>query len=301
MSDAANELSNAIASAVETHGPGIVRVEARHRMPSTGLVWSADGLIVTAARSIEREENIEVGLADGRTVSARLVGRDPSTDLAVLKAEAAGLTPARFAELEGLKVGHIVVALGRPGRTVRATIGIVSALGDGDGFRTPAGGRISRYLESDVRLQPGFGGGPLVDLSGRVLGLNTSAFFRRVSLTVPTATIRAVVEKVVSHGGLRRAYLGVGTYPVRLSKRAAAVAGQEVALLVVSVEPDGPSDKAGLLLGDALLALDGRALEEMGDLLETLGDDRVGKDLRAKILRAGQVIELTVTAGARRE
>jgi S1-C subfamily serine protease len=158
---------------------------------------------------------------------------------------------------------------------------------------------VSRYLETDVDLLPGFGGGPLVDLGGRVLGLNTSAFFRRVSLTIPTATIRKVVERVVAHGATRRAYLGVGTYPVNFPPRAATATGQRTGLLVVSVQPDGPSDKAGLLLGDALLALDGQVLEDMGDLLETLGDDRVGKDIKVRLLRAGQVIDVTVTAGSR--
>lgn len=301
MPNAAVELSNALAAAVEGHGAGIVRVEARHRMSSSGLVWSADGLIVTTHHSLERDENIEVGLPDGKSVEAKLIGRDPSTDLAVLRVEATGLAVARLGDLTATRVGHIVLALARPGRSIRAVQGIVSAMGDGDGFRTHGGGRIDRYLETDLQLRPGFSGGPLVDLSGNVLGVNTSALFRNATLTVPAATIRRVVEKLVAHGGLRRAYLGVGTQPVRLPAKSAAVAGQESALLVVSIQPDGPADKSGLMLGDVILGIDGRPLEDMGDLLETLSDDRIGKQLKLRVLRAGQVLETSVAATARGE
>ncbi|HEX8820151.1 MAG TPA: trypsin-like peptidase domain-containing protein, partial [Archangium sp.] len=169
-------LSQSLASIIERIAPSVVRIEARRRHGATGLVWSAEGHIVTTHHALEHEGSISVGLADGRTVSAELVGRDPSTDLALLKADVSGLTPLAPVPLEGVKVGHLVLAVGRPGRTARATLGIVSAFGEG--WRTFAGGRIDRYLETDADLPPGFSGGALVDTQGRFLGLLTSALSR---------------------------------------------------------------------------------------------------------------------------
>ncbi len=297
----ATELSDTIAGLVEVQGPSIVRVEARHRLPSSGIIWSADGIIVTAQHTIEREEGIEIGLFDGRTVPARLLGKDQTTDIAVLKVDATDLPPAPFGDLEGVKVGHLAVALARPGRSTRATFGIVNALGDSEGFRTPSGGRIERYVESDLSLRGGFSGGALVDLGGRVLGLNTSGLLRSVSLAVPTATIRRVVEKLQAHGKLQRAYLGLGTYPVRLPVKVAEEVGQESALLVVSVQAEGPSDKAGIVLGDVILALDGKPLSELGDLLELLTEDRINKVATAKVYRAGAVTQVGLVPSARGE
>ena len=167
-------LSQSIASLVERLAPSIVRVEARRRRGATGIVWSNEGHILTTSHSVENEGQIQINLPEGRSVTAEFVGRDPSTDLALLKTEATGLTPLAPAPLDGVKVGHLVLALGHPGRTTRATLGIVSALGDE--WRTHAGGRIHRYLETDADLPPGFSGGPLVDAQGRFLGLLTAAF-----------------------------------------------------------------------------------------------------------------------------
>ena len=147
--------------------------------------------MVTAHHVVKRDENITVGLPNGDTVAASLVGRDPTTDLAVLRADAA-LTPAEWSEPESLRVGHLVLALGRPGRTVQATLGIVSALGDQ--WRTPAGGTVDRYLQTDVVMYPGFSGGALVDAAGKVLGVNSSALMRGTSLALPVPTLRRVVE-----------------------------------------------------------------------------------------------------------
>src|SRR5436305_3064762 len=163
MRDTTNvqEISNGLAAAVEAAGASVVRVEGRHRRPSSGIVWSADGVVATADHKIEREEDIRVGLADGRTVPAALVGRDPRTDVAVLRAEATGLSPIEWASSEGLKVGHLVLALSRPGETVRASLGIVCALAPE--WRTHAGGKLDRWLATDVLHQPGFTGRLLAD------------------------------------------------------------------------------------------------------------------------------------------
>jgi S1-C subfamily serine protease len=290
-------LSNALAETVATAGPSVVRVEARRRLPASGIVWSADGVIVTAHHVIEREENITVGLADDMTATAILVGRDPTTDLAVLRAQASGLRPAAWAATDGLRVGHIVLALGRPGKSVLATFGIVSALGDA--WRTPMGGQVDRYLQTDVVMYPGFSGGPLVSATGQVLGLNTSALWRGISVAVPTATVRRVVEALLAHGRVRRAYLGVGAQPVRLPAALEQQLGQETGLLLVSIEPDSPAERGHLFLGDTIVALDGNRVAHMDDLLILLSGDRVGKTVPVRIVRSGQLQDVTVVLGER--
>jgi len=214
-------------------------------------------LIVTAHHVVERDDQISVGLADGRSAAATLVGRDPTTDLAVLQSDEKDLAPATWAEPDGLKVGHLVLALGRPGKTVQATLGIVSALGGG--WRTRGGGQIDRYLQTDVVMYPGFSGGPLVNAAGAVVGINTSALLRGTSLTLLTTTVRRVIEDLVAHGKVRRGYLGVGTQPARLSEGLAKQLGQETGLLLVSVEPGSPAEQGGLFMGDTIVGFDGQA------------------------------------------
>jgi S1-C subfamily serine protease len=297
MTEVLRNLSDDLAATVETAGSGVVRVEARRRLPASGIVWSSDGVVVTAHHVVERDENINVGTAGGETVAANLVGRDPTTDLAVLRVEGADLAPPTWAEPDGLSVGHLVLGLGRPGRTAQATLGIVSALGDG--WRTPAGGRVEPYLQTDLVMYPGFSGGPLVDVAGGVLGLNTSALLRGISLSVPTPTVRQVVETLLAHGRVRRGYLGVGAQPARLPADLAEQVGQETGLLLVSVEPGAPADEAGLTLGDTIVALDGQPVRHMDELLALLGGDRVGASVPVGIVRGGQTQELTVTIGER--
>jgi S1-C subfamily serine protease len=274
----------------------VVRVEARRRLPASGFVWSADGLIVTSNHGVEREDNITVGLPDGTKVDAKLIGRDPSTDLAVLRAEATGLHVFKLGSPDGLRVGHLVLALGRPGDSILSTLGIVSALGDS--WRSAGGSEIDHYLQTDVAMYPGFSGGPLVDVTGQLLGLNTSAM-RDVSLTIPTPTIQRVVETLLTHGKVRKGYLGVGAQPVRLPTALRDQLGQEAGLLIASVEADSPAEKSGLLLGDTLVALDGKPTRNMEDLAALLSGDRVGKALAAKIVRGGKVQDITITVGER--
>lgn len=290
-----SSLSEALAETVALAGPGVVQVVGRDRLPASGIVWSSDGVIVTAHHVVERDDNIGVGLASGQTLPAALVGRDPTTDLAVLRAQTAGLTPPSWAEPEGLRVGHLVLALGRPGAVIRATLGIVSALGEG--WRTPTGGRVDRYLQTDVAMYPGFSGGPLVDAAGRVVGLNTSALLRGISLTVPVPTLRRVVDTLLTQGRIRRGYLGVGAQPVRLPATLAQQIGQETGLLLVSVDAGSPAEQSGLLLGDTLVTLDGERLRHLDDLLALLSGDRVGAAVPVRIVRGGQVKELTVVIG----
>ena len=297
MADTLAKLSDDLAQTVEDAGPAVVRVEARRRLPASGIVWSSDGVIVTANHAVEQEDDIKAGLPDGRTVPASLVGRDPATDLAVLRAEATGLTPPSWSDLADVRVGHLALALGRPRKSTMATLGIVSALGEG--WRTPGGGRLDRYLQTDVVMYPGFSGGPLINASGQVLGLNTSALARGIAVAVPWPTLSHVVDAVLSGGRVRRGYIGVGAQPARLPDGLARQLDQETGLLLVSVEPNSPADRAGLLLGDTIVGLDGQALRHLDDLVGILSDDAVGTSVAIKIVRGGVVQELSVAIGER--
>lgn len=299
MTQVLGSLSEAMAATVKTAGAGVVRVEGRKRLPASGIVWSNDGVVVTAHHTLQKDEGIQVGLPDGQTVAATLAGRDQTTDLAVLRVQASSLNPLPRAgsDSDSLQVGHLVLALGRPGRTVQATLGIVSALGDS--WRTALGGTIDQYLQTDVVMYPGFSGGPLVNASGQVAGLNTSALLRGISLAIPTGTVERVVETLLAHGHIRRGYLGVSTQPVRLPAGLAQQLGQETGLLLAAVEPDSPAEKDGLLLGDTIVALAGSPVRHHDDLLALLSGDRVGQAVPVKIVRGGQVQEVQVHVGER--
>ena len=293
-----SDLSQTLAASVESAGVGVVRVEARPRFPASGIVWSSDGVIVTAHHIVEEDENISIGLSDGRAVGAKLVGRDPTTDIAVLRAQVSGLATCAWADVNVLKVGHLVLALGRPGKTAMAALGVVSAFGEA--WRTPAGGKLDRYLQTDVVMYPGFSGGPLVDANGQFIGLNTSALLRGVSLTIPATTLKSVVETLLTKGRITRGYLGVGAQPVRLPDALAKQLGQETGLLLVSVEPDAPGGKAGLLLGDVIVAIAGDSVRHLDDLLAALSGDRVGTTVPVRIVRGGQLQEIKATIGERK-
>ena len=289
-------LSDALAETVDMAGSRVVRVEGRRRLPASGVVWSPDGVVVTAHHVVEQDDNISVGLPDGQTVTAALVGRDPTTDVAVLRTQSNGLTAPTWAESDSVRVGHLVLALGRPGQNVKATLCIVSALGNRN-RHTPAGGWVGQYLQTDVVMYPGFSGGPLVDAAGQFVGLNTSALLRGISMTVPGATLSRVVEKLLAHGRIRRGYLGIGTQPVRLPSALAQELSQEIGLMLVAVEPDSPAESHGLLLGDTVVSLDGQQVRSVDELLALLSDERIGKDVSVRIVRSGAVQETAVTVG----
>ncbi len=295
--DALTNFSDALAGVVEVAGASLVRVDARRRWPGTGIVWAPDGVIVTAEHVIGHEDRIQVGLPDGRNVPATLVGRDPTTDAAVLRVAAAGLTPPAWGDPDALRVGHLVLAVARPGRTVRASLGIVAAYGDS--WRTPAGGEIDRYLAADIRRSPGFSGALLVDTGGRGHGLVTGGLLRRLTLVVPVTTLRRVVDTLLAYGRIRRGYLGVGTHPVRLPAGLEQQLHQEAGLLVVAVETGSPAERGGLLLGDVIVAVGGRPVGRLDDLLALLGADRVGASVPVRIVRGGQAQELSVEVGER--
>jgi S1-C subfamily serine protease len=295
MSATLHELSSNIAELVAAADKHIVRVEGRRRLSATGVIYSADGLIVTANHVVERDEDLTIGLGDGTSHRATLVGRDPSSDIAVLRVEANNLAPATWSDPASLRVGHIVLALGRPGRTVQATLGVISALGGG--WRTAAGADIEQYLQTDVAMYPGFSGGPLLAADGTFAGMNSSALVHGISVALPGPTIKRVVETLVQHGRVPRGYLGIGIQPVRLAGALQARAGQETGLMVMSVESGSPAEQAGLIQGDILVGLDGQALRQVDDLQSLLGSTPIGKAVPVRVARGGDIQELTVTIG----
>ena len=289
--DALLSLSNDLAAAVERAAPAVVAVHAR-RLPSTGIHWRP-GIVVTAEHTVRTAEDITVTMADGRSLPAVLAGRDPGTDLAVLRVADAGSVVATLGDDAALKVGHMVLALGYG---PRASWGVISALGAR--WRSWRGGDIDRLVRLDLVLYPGFSGGPLVDAAGRVVGLNTSGLARETRLALPVAMVTRVADELLQKGHVSRGYLGLGMQPVRLPEPLRAQFGLGAgALIVVMVEPSGPAARAGVLLGDVLVALDGEPVGDLDDVQARLGSDRVGAEISGVVLRGGVRTELRITVG----
>ncbi|HSF30970.1 MAG TPA: trypsin-like peptidase domain-containing protein [Candidatus Tectomicrobia bacterium] len=291
-------LSNDLAGAVERASRSVVAVHARPRLPSSGVHWRP-GVIVTADHTVTRDEEISIGLPDGRTIAAVLAGRDASTDLAVLKLQEAEFPAADIGDAASLRIGHVVLAVARPGeRGVSASWGVISAL-DGP-WRTWHGGQIDRFIRPDVSLYPGFSGGPLVDAQGQVMGINTSGP-RSMVLTIPPATVNRVMGQLLEKGHITRGYLGLGMQSVRLpeSLNRTLTPPRAGGVIIVAVEPDSPAERAGLLIGDVLVALDGVAVTDTADVQALLGPERVGAALGASIIRAGTLTERSILIGQR--
>jgi S1-C subfamily serine protease len=246
---------------------------------------------------VRRDDGIRVGLPDGRSVAAQLIGRDQSADIALLRAEVDGLVPMLMAGEENLAVGHLVLALGRPGASVQSTLGIVSALGKP--WRTRRGGLIDQYLQTDVLMYPGFSGGPLVDVEAKFLGMNSSALMPGASLTVPVGSLNRITQILLTHGRMRRGYLGVSTQRVNLPNNIRQELGQKKGLLVVAVEADSPAEQGGLTLGDTILEIGATTVLSHNDLLSHLAGDYVGQKVPLKILRGGEVHTINVKIGER--
>jgi S1-C subfamily serine protease len=296
MSNALIDLSNALADTVAAAAAGVVRVEGRRRMPASGIIWSGDGLVVTANHVVQRDEDIAVGLPDGHRVPAAVLGRDPTTDLAVLRVQASDLAVPAWAEGDAARLGAIVLGLGRPGESAEVSPGHITALGGP--WLTGAGGRVDRHFRTSIVMLPGFSGGPAVLADGRVVGLATSGLTREGDALLPAETVRRVVAALVAHGRVRRGYLGVTANPVRLPE-GLSPDGHGVGLMLAAVEPDSPAARGGLALGDVIIALDGLPVRRMDELLALLTDNRVGQTVQVRVLRGGQPIELAVTVGER--
>jgi S1-C subfamily serine protease len=267
-------------------------------MSSSGVHWR-QGIIVTADETIKRSEDITITLPDGRTLPATLVGRDPSTDIAILKLQDIELPVAEIGEASLLKVGHMVLAVGRSSESgLSASMGVVSALGGS--WRSSYGGLIDQFVRLDLNLYPSIEGGPLVEATGRVVGITVSGP-RRTVLSIPASTINRVVDQLLSKGHIARGYLGLGMQPVRLPEtlkntlNLSSVGG----VIVVNVESDGPADKSGMLIGDVLVAIDGTPVSDTGDIQAMLGSHSVGKILNVQIVRGGTLVEVALTVGER--
>ena len=291
--------SNAMADAVDRAGAATVLVDARRRLPGSGVVY-APGLVVTADHVVERDDDLGVVLPDGSRRAASLAGRDPGSDLAVLRLEGESPAPAEPLE-EQARVGQLVLALGRPNAEgIQASLGVVSAIGGP--VRTWRGGLLEHYLRTDTIPYPGFSGGPLIDASGKVLGINTSGLARGVSLTIPAGLVWQVAATLAEHGQVRRGYLGIRSQPVSLPAAQQQALGREQAsgLLLVGVEEGSPASQAGFLVGDILVALAGKPVSDSDELLSRLVGSLVGQPVEVQILRGGQPTAITVTIGERK-
>jgi S1-C subfamily serine protease len=277
-------LDQALAAAVASAAPSVIHI-SRGRGGGSGIAWS-DELVISSSFHTPDSTTVGIGAADGSLDerAAEVIGRDPGTDVALLKVEGGGLSPAKFRDLDNLGVGNLALAIGRPGRTARASLRAIGVLGPS--IKTHWGGTLDRYVESDRQIPRGFAGGPLIDADGAVIGMNTRTLLRGTDLAIPTVTLRRVIDELKQHGGIRRGYLGVGTYPV---------AG---GALVASVEDGGPAATAGLLVGDVLVELDGVKIDHPDILRSALGE-RPGKSVKLAFVRAGNRQEVDVTLGAK--
>lgn len=292
--------SQELANIIEKVGSSIVAVRGGGRLGASGIHWRP-GLIVTTSHTIRRDEELSITLPDQSSAPATLVGRDPSTDVAALKFEnAKRLSAIKTSSPTGLKVGHFVAAVGRSQLgDLAASAGIVARLGAA--WRTWRGGDIDQLLRPDIRLYPGQSGSALVNAQGEVLGMNTAALARIAAITVPTATVDRVLDELLEHGHIRRPYLGVAMQTVAIPEDVGKKLKLELpaGLLVVHVEPDAPGSRAGLMLGDVILRIDGKAVGDLSVMQDAIRALRTGDQAKLAVLRGGELREFAVAAGDR--
>jgi S1-C subfamily serine protease len=292
-------ISNALAEATEKAAAHTVAVHAEPRGPSSGVIWRP-GLIVMAEHALRRDEEIQVTLPDGKVAEAKLLGRDPSTDVALLKCEAASGAPGTFADAAGIKPGQLALVVGRT-----RVSGPVAALGcvslvTGE-RRIWGGAAIAPYVRLDVALQRTAVGGAVVEASGKIAGMATPKFAPGGALALPAATINRVVDALLAKGHIPRGYLGVGLQPIRLPEnlREALQRKEKTAAIVLEVEPNGPAHKAGVLIGDILIGINGKPVMRLEDVHAHLHGEQIGKALSAEFLRGGERRETSLVVGER--
>src|SRR5918994_7906008 len=296
-SDLLAALSDGMADAVEKIGKSVVRVNGRRRRPASGVVYARNA-VLTASHVLEREEDLSVVTADGRRLPAQFVGRDPSSDLAVLSVEGLDVEAAAPAEGEP-RIGQLALAVGSPGRGEgsRASLGVVSSVGGP--MRTWRGPRLEGYIQTDATPYPGFSGGPLIDARGNVLGILVSGWGRGAAFAIPADIAWRTAGTLSEQGSIKRGYLGILSQPVRLPDGQNLGLTQRGGLLVVGVEDGSPADRGGLIVGDILATLDGQPIEDTDDLLLLLAGDRVGRPVPVKLVRGGEFAEVEITVGER--
>jgi len=292
------ELSDAIADAAERAGKSTVLVDARRKFPASGIAFAKD-LILTADHVVEREDDIKVILADGTEVTAHVAGRDPGTDLAVLKLDSASATPSEISKTAA-RVGQFVLAIGRPSaKGIESSFGTVNSIGGP--IRTGRGSMLESYIKTDVVSYPGFSGGPLVNGDGTIFGINTSGFGNGGAITIPADIAWKIAETLAKHGKIKRGYLGIRSQIVEISADAkqALKREQDTGLLLVGLEADSPAGKGGLMVGDILVGVAGESVAHQDDLFVRLSGDVVGKSVAIDILRGGKLESIKVEIGER--
>jgi len=292
-------LSDSMADAVDKAGAATVMVDARRRLPASGIVYGPD-LILTADHILERDDDIQIVLPNGEGKPATIAGRDPGSDLAVLRVEGGGLTVAETVS-HPPRVGQLALALGRPSpEGIQASLGVVSAAGGP--LRTRRGNLLEHYLRTDTIPYPGFSGGPLINTAGNILGINTSGLTPGASLTIPVSLSWGIAAALAKSGRVRRGYLGIRSQPVPITEaqQAALVREQASGLLLVGVEEESPAGQGGLMIGDILVGLAGEPISDPDQLLTNLVGEIVGQDTPIEILRGGQPLSKTVRIGERK-
>jgi S1-C subfamily serine protease len=292
MADALSQFSRHLASTIEAASRAVVAVHGRGRIPASGIIWEPS-LVVTAEETVERDTDLALTLPDGRRVEATLAGRDASTDIAVLRfdGEAPAIAPAIASDL---RPGHLTVAVGRSHGDVIAALGIVSLAGGA--WHSSHGGKIDAELRFDLRLAMTAEGGALVTAGGELIGMAVHGPRRRV-LAIPAATISRVVQTIKDKGHVARGYLGVSLQSVPLPHRDGEQ--RRRAAMVVTIDPAGPAQAAGLLQGDILVAMDGEPVSGVRGIYQRLGPDSVGRKIAVELVRAGVPTTTQVTIAAR--
>jgi S1-C subfamily serine protease len=293
-------LSDDLARAVARAGRSVVTVNGRRRFPASGLAWTSDQ-VVTASHVLERDTDLSITDTSGKQLDARLLGRDPGADLAVLQVPGAGFEPiARRDPSSTVAPGHLLVAVGRPGTSEPiASFGTISSTGGP--WRTAQGGVLERYIRADVALLPGLSGGVLADVEGRAVGMLSAYLAGGDPVAIPVDTLDGIVQRILSGRPQRRAFLGVSTQPVELqdSLKTRLQLAQSTGLMLLGLEPDAPADRGGLLLGDILLVIGERPIEDAEDLQLALGPDVIGQPTKIRLIRGGDLRELVVTPAPR--
>jgi S1-C subfamily serine protease len=294
--DVLDGYSRTVAGIADRVGPAVVRVAAGRGIGS-GVIIAGDGLVLTNSHVVDGARTVRLALAEGLETEAQVLGDDPDTDLALLRAALpAGTAVARLGDSETLRRGHLVVAIGNPlGFETTVTAGVVSALGRS--LRSRRGRLIDDVIQTDAALNPGNSGGPLVAGSGAVVGINTAMIggAQGLCFAVSSNTALFVVASFIAHGRVRRASLGIAAQTVPLPRRVALAAGAGAqAVRVGEVEPDGPAARGGLLAGDLILALDGAPVGGADALVRLLDAERIGRSLAVTLLRGGRIEQRTV-------
>jgi S1-C subfamily serine protease len=299
MSSELIELSNALAQATDRAAASAVAIHTEARGSSSGVVWRP-GVIVTAEHALRRDEEIHATLPDGLTVPAALAGRDPSTDLAVLKCAEAGTAVTELGNLAALKPGSLTLVIGRTRASGPvAALGVVSLVAPER--RTWTGASLTPYIRLDVNLQPTAAGGAVIDAHGRVVGIATPRFARFGAIAIPAPAVNAAVDTLLQKGHIPRGYLGVGLQPVRLPEalRQSLQRSEKSAAIVLEVEPEGPAHKAGIVIGDIFVSLADRPVTRLEDVHSQLHGEAIGKPLALKFVRGGAVQEANLIVGER--